>query len=80
MRGFPSCRKNGFQDIGKIGVCGVAGVEFDEARGALWIKQKLERVLGGGFRGSERVKRRAGVNLEILSIARIFRRTRRNNF
>src|SRR5277367_3659354 len=80
MRSFPGGGKHSFHYVIKTGVCGVAGMKFDQAGGAFGIKEKLQRVLGGGFGWSECVEGRAGVNLEILAIARVFRRSRWDNF
>src|SRR5271169_655238 len=80
VRGFPGGAEDGIDYFLQTWVFFVAGVELGETSGAFGIKQELQRVLGGGFRGCERIKCRAGMNLEVLSIAWIFRRTRRNDF
>jgi hypothetical protein len=80
VRGFPSASKYGFQYVVEARIFSVAGVKLDEARSAFGIEEKLQRVLGGGFGGGERVKGGAGVDLEILAIARVFGRAGRNDF
>ena len=79
MRRFPGRRHDGFQDFLQPRALRVSRMEFDEARGALWIEKKPEGVLRGGFRGRERIKSRACMSLEVFAAPFVIGRPRRND-
>src|SRR6266576_3946182 len=79
MLGFPSGFEYGVEDFLQAWVLRVASMEFHETRGAFRIEKKLQRVLCRGFRGSQRVESRAGVNLKVLAPTFVIGRTRRDH-
>src|SRR5258708_33486510 len=74
---FPGGVEHGVEDFLQARVLRVARMEFHEPRRAFRTEKKLQRVLRRRFRWSQRVKRRAGMNLKVFAPSFVSRWTRR---
>jgi hypothetical protein len=76
VRGLPRCGNDRVEDLGQPRVGLRACMKLDETLCARRIEEKTQRLVGGGFGWRECVKCRTRADLELLSTARILRRTR----